>query len=547
MLIPKYFPKRKDTEPNFTSNIENYIDEFRSYDTFAEAVRHLPGMYIGATGNVGWKACIREIFQNAIDEMIKRESPCNYVKFIFDARAQLAIVQDNGRGIPLGHIAQIYSSAHMSTNFEETKKPYEYSSGTHGVGGGVAMALSEEFIVNSYVLGECHTIKFQKGQPWNKGEIVDKENKKIEQGTIVTLYPDTSVIGVPTLTVDEIYQTLVLKIFPLIPIGYTIDFIGYDFDGKVFEQHLVNTEGLRWSLARKVNKPLITPIEFMDDTGYLRFHAVFTYDPSDMIDREDIDSYANYTPCVGVNVDGFLDGLCSYFMGYCNKIYLKNSKITINSNDIKTGLKAVVNADALIPTFSSQGKAAISNPDLRKFIFDLTKKSLDAWSKVNSTDLNKLCKYFKDIAEIRIKLESGKTRLSTQYEKSAISGDPQKYVKATGKDHLELFIVEGDSALGSAMAARNHETMAVFPIRGKIINAFTTPKARFFANEEVAAITKIITGLDRYDPNFDPAKSRFDKIIMMTDADADKLCELSAFRRNANDKNLFNCWEVFIQ
>ena len=229
------------------------------------------------------------------------------------------------------------------------------------------------------------------------------------------------------------------------------------------------------------------------------------------------------------------------------RIYLKNSKITINSNDIKTGLKAVVNADALIPTFSSQGKAAISNPDLRKFIFDLTKKSLDAWSKVNSTDLNKLCKYFKDIAEIRIKLESGKTRLSTQYEKSAISGDPQKYVKATGKDHLELFIVEGDSALGSAMAARNHETMAVFPIRGKIINAFTTPKARFFANEEVAAITKIITGLDRYDPNFDPAKSRFDKIIMMTDADADKLCELSAFRRNANDKNLFNCWEVFIQ
>ena len=514
---------KNQSENDFKSNIENYIDEFRSYDTFAEAVRHLPGMYIGAVGNVGWKACIREIFQNAIDEMIKRESPCNYVKFIFDERNQSATVQDNGRGIPLGHIIQIYSSAHMSTNFEETKKPYEYSSGTHGVGGGVAMALSEDFIVNSYVLGECHTVQFHQGQVWDKGEIINKNAKEIEQGTIISLSPDVSIIGHTNLSVDEIYQTLVLKIFPLIPIGYTIDFIGYKYDGTVLNQHLVNTDGLKWDLARKITKPLINPIEYKDDTGYLRFHAVFTYDPSDMNDREDIDSYANYTPCVGVNVDGFLDGLCSFFMGYVNKIYLKNSKITINSNDVKTGLKAVVNADALIPTFSGQGKAAISNQDLKKFINDLTKKSLDAWAKVNPNDLNKLCKYFKDIAEIRIKLESGKTKLSSQYTKSAISGEPKKYIKATGVHDIELFIVEGDSALGSASAARDHEHMALFAIKGKIINAFTTSKANFFKNEEVSAITHIITGLDRYEPNFDARKSKIKRIIIMTDADADEV------------------------
>ena len=513
--------KAQETTQDYKSNIENYIDEFRSYDTFAEAVRHLPGMYIGATGNVGWKACIREIFQNAIDEMIKKESPCNHVVFVFDEKTQSATVIDNGRGIPLGHIVQIYTSAHMSTNFEETKKPFEYSSGTHGVGGGVAMALSKKFIVQSTVLGECHKVEFDSGIPWKKGEVKVKADPEMSQGTMVYLEPDIDIIGETNLSVEEIYQTLVLKIFPLIPRGYTIDFTGLKYDGSSFVQHLVNTEGIKWDLQRKIQKPLITPIEFGDDTGIMKFHAVFTYDPSDMNDREDIDAYANYTPCVGVNVDGFLSGLCSFFMGYVNKIYLKNAKITINSNDVKTGLKAVVDAAHLTPTFTGQGKTAINNPDLEKFIIDLTKKSLDGWSKTNPTELNKLCKYFKDIAEIRIKLENGKTKLSNQYAKSVISGDPDKYLKPTGKDNLELYIVEGDSAYGSARSARNHETDGIYPIRGKIINAFTATKANFFKNSETAAICKLITGQDRYDPNFDAKKSRFKKIIFMTDADPD--------------------------
>ena len=528
--------KQEPTKQDFTSNIENYIDEFRSYDTFAEAVRHLPGMYIGATGNVGWKACIREIFQNAIDEMIKKESPCDHVVFVFDEKTQSATITDNGRGIPLGHIIQIYSSAHMSTNFEETKKKFEYSSGTHGVGGGVAMALSNKFSVCSTVLGECRMVEFYNGQAWKYGEKKIKSDPDFPQGTMIYLEPDVDIIGSTNLSVEEIYQTLVLKIFPLIPIGYTIDFTGLKFDGSSFVQHLVNTEGIKWDLNRKIQKPLITPIEFGDDNGTMKFHAVFTYDPSDMNDREDIDAYANYTPCVGVNVDGFLSGLCSFFMGYVNKIYLKNAKMAINSSDIKTGLKAVVDAAHLTPTFTGQGKSAINNPDLERFIIDLTKRSLDGWAKTNPTELNKLCKYFKDIAEIRIKLENGKTKLSNNYVKSAISGDPNKYLKPTGKDNLELFIVEGDSAYGSARSARNHKTDGVYPIRGKIINAFTATRNNFFKNQEVSSLNKLLTGLDRYDPSFDARKSKWQKVVFMTDADPDKRCELSGPRETEVNK-----------
>lgn len=513
--------KKETQQVDYDSNIANYIDEFRKYKTFSEAVRHLPGMYIGATGNIGWKACIREIFQNSIDEMIKKESPCNEVTLFFNEIEQSATVIDNGRGIPHGHIIDIYTSAHMSTNFEETKKPFEYSSGTHGVGGGVAMALSEDMEIISVIFGRAHQVRFHRGEPWKKGELELKKSPDFPQGTYIYLKPDVDIIGQTNLTVDEIYNSLVMKIFPLIPIGYKINFEGQRYDGTKVEQHLINTDGIKGTLMRKIAKPLVDPIEFEQDTGIMRVHAIFSYDPSDMNDKEDIDSYANYTPCDGAHVQGFLEGLTSYFMAYMNKIYLKNAKITVNSSDIKTGLKCVIDADHLHPTFEGQGKVAINNQDLRKFVSDLTKKAIDAWAKVNPNELNRLGKYFKEIAEIRTKLESGKTKLSNNYSKSIINGDPAKYVKPTGIKHLELFIVEGDSAMGSAKACRDPKTQAVFPIRGKILNVFGRSKTDVFKNEEIAAITKIITGLDHYDPNFDANKSRFDKIIFMADGDSD--------------------------
>lgn len=504
----------------FEDSIKNYGKKIEHIDSFVEAVRRFPGMYIGAKGNIGWKACIREIFQNAVDEAIRKESPCNCVTLVFDERNQSATISDNGRGIPHGQIITIYASQHTSSNY--SKKPYEYTSGVHGVGSGVAMALSKSFDIRSYVLGLAKHVHFDEGIAWDKGEL-DIPCPEGRQGTSVTMIPDLNVLDDVDLTCEDILD-LVLKVYPLMNIGDRINFIGIDKSGlQKYREELINKDGIITSLIVRTQTPLITPIYFKDDTGYMKAEVAFTYDSSDLTSLEDIVSYANFTPTTsGTHVNGFMDGLCYFLRNYINKIYLgEKSKISIINNDIKTGLRAVIAAAHLNPVFAGQFKGILSNEDMYKYIKDLTIKSLEDWSKMSPGDLQKVCKYIKEIAEIRMKSDDSKIKLSNNYEASALTGKPKKYVAPSGNKELELIIVEGDSALGSAKNSRDVSRQGIFPIRGKIPNAFKESKAKFLANNEIASIITIIGG--GYGKNFNINKVKFDKIIFLADADPDKL------------------------
>lgn len=508
--------------------IKHYGEKIKDIESFIEGVRRLPGMYIGAKGNVGWKACFREIFQNAIDESLRKLSPCNYIKVTFDERSQSALIEDNGSGIPHGKIIHIYTTERSSSNYE--KNPGEYTSGAHGVGSGVALALSKHFEVTSYILGEAVHVEFNEGKPWKKGE------QKIpcpsgRQGTTVFMSPDMNILGPVNLSCAEIYD-LIMKIIPIVDIGTRVDFIGYDINGNMtYDKQLINTDGPITGLYMITKSPIVAPICFAADNGTMKAEVMFTYDAGDMDAFSDVLSYANFTPTTeGTHVDGFLNGLTKWFRNYMNKFYLNaNSKVTIVPNDIKTGLKAVVSAAHLFPVFKGQFKGILSNEDMVPFIESLTMSALDDWSKKNPNDLQKICKFIKGIADIRIKTDDSKIKLSNQYEKSSVSGDPKKYVKPAGKKDLELFIVEGDSALGTSRGARDPETQGIFPIRGKLLNAFNTPKARFLQNPEIASIIKLVTGDDRnYGRNLDMKKVKWDKIIFMTDADPDKVASCPA-------------------
>lgn len=535
--------KQKETTSNaFEDSIKNYGKKIEHIESFTEAVRKFPGMYIGSRGNAGWKACIREIFQNSVDEMIRKESPCHYVKLTFDERDQSAVVEDTGRGIPLGQIITIYASQHTSSNY--TKKAGEYTSGVHGVGSGVAMALSNKFDVYSYVLGEAHHVHFDEGNVWKKGEEIIPCPKN-RQGTTISMTPDLSVLDVLDLTCEDILD-LVMKIYPLVNIGDRIDFTGIDKSGNIkYQEELINKDGIISSLMMRTQTPLVAPIHYSNDTGLMKAEIAFTYDSSDLTSAEDIVSYANFTPTTGgTHVDGFIDALCNYMRNYMNKIYLgEKSKISVVNNDIKTGLKVVIAAAHLNPVFAGQFKGILSNEDMKTYIKDLTTKSLDEWAKTSPGDLQKVCKYIKEIAEIRSKSDDSKIKLSNNYEASSLTGKPKKYVPASGHKNLELIIVEGDSALGSARNSRDSSSQSLFPIRGKIPNAFKTSRASFLANQEIASIITIIGG--GYGRNFDINKVKFDKIIFLADADPDKVVAASVrLSRNTMKINSFNCWKL---
>lgn len=510
--------KKNNIEISMEENIRNYANEITTLDSFVKAVRKLPGMYIGNIGNPGFLTMIKEIFQNSLDEVMRRKSPCDMIRISYDERTHETIIEDNGRGIPFSKMIDIYTKEHTSTNYE--KEDFDYTAGVHGVGGKVTNALSAIFIVESYILGKAKRIEFIDGIPSSE-EPVDIPNTENKQGTIVRFRPSYEALGEVSLKIEPILE-LIKGMLSKTTLGTRFEFNGIFLDGTPYHEVMVNEDGLLSYIIMKTINPLIKPIMYAEDTGKMKAEIVFTYDSNDLQDAN-ISTFANFCNVTdGPFKTGFEQGLCNFFRNYVNKIYLANNKkVSIVNADIMVGLKAVINVAHLNPIFTGQAKERLGNEDMLPFIRDLTLKSLNKWSKENPQDLQRICKYLKDVAEIRLKSEGEKIKLGTRYESSSISGLPSKYEKPIGNSNLEFLIVEGDSAKGPANEARCKKRQGVFPIRGKLPNALTTEKSKFLKNPEVDAIITIIGG--GYGRSFDISKVKWEKIIFMADADVDGL------------------------
>jgi len=519
--------KQKQTQVTLTAeqieNIKNYGSHIKTIEDFAEGVRKIPGNYLGDIGNNGWHSCGREIIQNAIDECLRAYSPANHVWVTFDERTQTFTIEDNGRGLPHGHIIRAISSERTSTNYDKTEGSGEYTSGVHGLGSGVAMALSEKYIVESYVLGVAKRVEFDKGKVWKYGE-KDIKCPVGKQGTFISLSPDVSILGPVNLKCSDIFS-LLTRLYTKMQIGQQIDFIGIGTNGSIcMNEQLINKDGILTDLILMTHKPIIPPICYAYDNGTMKADIAFTYDADSITEDEDISSYANFTPTAdgGTHVDGFINGLCKFLKDYINKIYLgEKSKLTVTNNDVKTGLKAVVVAAHVNPIFKGQFKGKISNEDLKPFVEDLTIRTLQEWAKTKPNDLQKLSKYIKEIAEVRSKTDVEKIKLSANYEQSALGEYPKAFVKPAGRKNLEFFIVEGKSAMGPIKNSRNPAFQGIFPIRGKLPNAFSRNKVDLLNNQEISAIIRLTTGDKVYKKNFDVSQVKWDKIIILTDADPD--------------------------
>ena len=499
-------------------NILNYGSEIKTLESYVEAVRQNIGMYIGSKGNHGFINMIREIIQNGTDEINKDSSPATALWVEFDDRNLKCSVEDNGRGIPFNNIIRIFTNRETSSNY--SKKIGEYSSGLHGVGAKVTNALSKEFIVNSYVLGEAREVRFIDGIATSDKEKVIP-NKQNKQGTKITFIPSGSALGKLTVTWKDVLK-LIKHILPLSKLGATVYFTGISIDGSKYTETIVNTDGVMTYLNGAIIQPLTkNPIHLFADTGRMKMDIVFTYDV-DESSIETVTAFANTCPTQsGYHIDGFFKGIGQYFSNYMNKIYLANSrsKVSIVPSDTRVGIKAIVSVAHLEPTFNGQAKEILANEDMEPFVKNNIISQLDEWAKSNPGDLEKICKYLKDVAEARVRSSKEREKISNKYKASSLSGLPSKYVAPTGKSHLELYICEGDSAAGPMRNNRINATMGYFPIRGKIPNAFTTKRETFIANPEISGIIAIIGG--GYGRTFDITKVKWEKIIFATDADAE--------------------------
>ena len=503
----------------YQDKIKNYEQKIESMEDTIEAIRTIPTMYIGHVGNKGYLNMFREVFQNSTDEVMRKDSPCNHIWVTFDQTSYGVCVEDNGRGIPFSKMIDVYTKQHTSSNYRKEAGSGEYTSGTHGVGAKVTNALSSKFIVESYILGEARRVEFDKGRIW-KEEIQTIENNN-KQGTSVTFFPDYDIMGTITVQYEEILY-LIRSIVPLTVPGTVVTFKAILNDGSTYNEEIYS-EGTLTFLNNIIQDKYIEIIQFDDDDGTNRANIKFTYETTDL-DSNIICGYSNFCPCIGVHIDAFVDALTGYFKKYMNKIYLveynkkkKKNPLTVVPSDIKAGLRAVIDVACIKPLFSGQAKEYLTNEDMKLFVKNLTQKVLDQWSKDNPTDLQKLCKRFKDIAETRESADKNKQKISMKY-KETLSGFHPKFVKPL-KSYDELIICEGDSAGGSMKNFRDNNTQGVFPIRGKIKNCITNPPSETLKNEEVRAIISLIDA--GYGKSFDIKKARFKRVIIMTDADDD--------------------------
>ena len=467
---------------------------------------------------------MREIIQNSIDQMMDEKSPCTWFRFFYDERTREVIVEDNGLGLPFDDIIRILTTQHTSKNFNKEKG--DYSSGLNGIGMKCVNALSETFLVESYRYdGKAVRVELHKGYPTSNKSIPNKEKK---QGTKITFYPDEEILGTLSLEWRTVYK-LIKHIISITPIGSSMDFEAIDINGKRFTENIINKDGIVTDLIMKVKRPIIKPIIVSADDGTHKIDCAFCYDSGDEINgpdlEENVTSFSNYCPTFkGTHVDGCIEGITRWFTLYMNNIYLSNQKakdkLKVTAADIKNGLNVFISAAHLEPEFTGQAKEILSNQDMVGFCKEVIMKGLDGWSKNNPQDLARLSRFFKEIAELRQKSESQKVKIATKFQPNVITGLPAKYIRPTGKEDIELIIVEGDSAKGTVETGRDKRKQGVFPIRGKIANAFKMPRNSFFSNEEVQGITRIILGSD-YKRNFDVKDCKVSKVIFMADADVD--------------------------
>jgi len=492
-----------------------------------EAVRKRPAMYIGDTGQRGLHHLINEVVDNSIDEALAGH--CDYITVAIKKDGSMAIT-DNGRGIPVDMhpklgipaVEVVLTKLHAGGKFD--KDTYKVSGGLHGVGVSCVNALSTWFKAEIHRDGKIHTMGFERGD--TKSPLV-VEGKTEKRGTTISFLPDPTIFTQTTEFKFNIIADRMRELAFLNP-EVTIELIDErEEDPEMGRAEYHYEGGLKDFVAYlDESRDGITPepIYISGDVEGVPVELSLQYNTSY---SENVHSYVNNinTREGGTHVSGFRRALTRSLKNYAekNNIIKSSSKVNISGEDFREGLTAVLSVKVAEPQFEGQTKTKLGNSEVQSAVEVTVYDQLNEYLEQNPKIAKKVIEKVVLAAEAR---EAARKARQLVQRKSVMSGGglPGKLADCSIKDpeHSEIYLVEGDSAGGSAKMGRNRSFQAILPLRGKILNVEKAKINKILENREIQAmVTALGAGLGHSEEEFDLEKLRYHKIIIMTDADVD--------------------------
>lgn len=482
-----------------------------------EGVRKRPAMYIGSTGKDGLHHLIYEAVDNSVDEALG--GYCKEIKVSIN-RDGSATIEDDGRGIPvdihekfkLPACEVALTKLHAGGKFD--KDSYAISGGLHGVGISCVNALAKKLILNVKRDGNIYEQEYSRGDAKTKLKIVGKCEKN-KTGTKITFWPDEEIFSM--LNFD--YKVLETRFREIAFLNAGLKIILTD-EAKNKKEEFLSEGGLiefvKWLNTSK--EVLSKPIYFKREMNKTIIEVAIQYNSSY---QENIFGFVNTINTVegGTHVSGFKTALTRVINDYAKKTgMLKNESLM--GDDVREGITAIISIKIPEPQFEGQTKTKLGNSELKGVVDSIVTSALSEFFEENPTIAKKITSKSLDSAKARLAAKKAKD-LVRRKNAFSLGGLPGKLSDCSNKkaDNTELYIVEGESAGGSAKQARNKEMQAILPLKGKILNVEKSNPSRALSSEEITnMITAIGTGVGE---QFDAEKLRYNKIIIMTDADVD--------------------------
>ncbi|MCI6867353.1 MAG: DNA gyrase subunit B [Lachnospiraceae bacterium] len=491
-----------------------------------EAVRKRPGMYIGSVSRKGLNHLIYEIVDNAVDEHLA--GYCSQIEVYLEKDGS-ATVEDNGRGIPVGMHEKgmsaerlVFTTLHAGGKFDDTV--YKTSGGLHGVGSSVVNALSTWLDVQVMLDGKIHHDRYERGVP-----VIDLEKgllpvigKTKKTGTRISFLPDPEIFEKTRFSATELksrlHETAYLN--PNLTIHFE-DRRGEEVESIVYSEPDGITGFVR-ELDQK-SEAICEPIYFKGEADGIQVEVAFQYVNEF---HENVLGFCNniYNAEGGTHLTGFKTTFTTVMNSYARQIgVLKEKDINFTGADIRNGMTAVVSIKHPSPRFEGQTKTKLDNQDAVRAVGKVTGEEIVLYFDKHLEVLKSILSCAEKAAKIRKTEERAKTNLLTKQKYSFDSNGKLANCESRDSSICEIFIVEGDSAGGSAKTARDRNYQAILPIRGKILNVEKASIDKVLANAEIKTMINAFgCGFSEgYGNDFDISKLRYDKIVIMADADVD--------------------------